>query len=125
MNMSKVIETNRAFLELLASTKSDEQRQALLETATPGQVRAISEITLNLLNRRSKQPDEHVRKKINNNIKFYRTLAKSNRPFARKRQKLISTHQREVDTNQTGDGIFSILLPILTGTLFGGLGSKS
>ena len=44
---------NKAFIDLLLKTKSLEQRQALLDTATPSQIRAISELCLNLLHERS------------------------------------------------------------------------
>ena len=46
--MSDAIKNNKAFLDLLCKTKSEEQRQALLDTATPGQIRALSEVALNL-----------------------------------------------------------------------------
>ena len=42
------IERNRPFLELLATTKDKEQKQALIETATPGQLRALCECVQNI-----------------------------------------------------------------------------
>ena len=42
------IERNRPFLELLTTTKDKEQKQALIETATPGQLRALCECVRNI-----------------------------------------------------------------------------
>ena len=47
--MCENLKENLAFLQLLAQTKSDSQRYALLETATPSQVRALSEISLHVV----------------------------------------------------------------------------
>ena len=48
--MSKVlILKNKAFIDLLLKTKSFEQRQTLLDMATPSQILAISELCLSLL----------------------------------------------------------------------------
>ena len=56
---------NKAFIDLLLKTKSFEQRQALLDTATPSQIRAISELCLNLLHERAGKIEEGLeREKI-------------------------------------------------------------
>ena len=119
--MSNVIERNKAFLQLLATTKSIEQRQGLLETATPGQVRALSEVVLNLIhNRPAGALDKKKRDILNkhSDIKVLNRLSTNTHPYGRKRQTLINAHAREIDTNQTGDGIFSVLAPIIS-QLFG------
>ena len=126
--MPNAINSNTAYLQLLATTQSVEQRQALLDTATPGQVRAISEATLNLLHKRTDLPSSAAAvKKLKDNSEFLRTLATAERSVARKKRLLADRHQHEIATNQTGESIFSILLPILVGTvlpalfaLFGG-----
>ena len=115
--MHNVIEKNKAFLQLLATTKSIEQRHGLLETATPGQVRALSQIALNLFN---KHPivalDEDRKATLNkkSNIKILKRLSTKERPYGRKRQTLINVHDRD----QTGDGLLSFIVPLIS-QLFG------
>ena len=118
--MSSVIEQNKAFLQLLATTKSIEQRQGLLETATPGQVRALSQIALNLFNNHPIDALDADRKAALNkksNIITLKRLSMKERPYGRKRQTLINAHEREV-AEQTGDGILSLIVPIIS-QLFG------
>ena len=105
---------NKAFIDLLLKTKSFEQRQALLDTATPSQIRAISELCLNLLHERGGKIEAgEERQKLVDNQEFIRKLATEGRPFARKRNLLANAHQREVTGSQTGRGFFSFLLPVL------------
>ena len=115
---------HKPFIELLCNTKSSEQRQALLDTATPSPIRAISELALNLLHERGGHlPAGPEREKLVKNQEFVRKLATEQRPFARKRNLLANTHQREVTGGQTGGGLFSFLLPVLGGlvnSLIGG-----
>ena len=122
----ELLRKHKPFIKLLCETKSDEQRQALLDTATPSQVRAISELCLNLLHERGCDiPAGPEREKLVENQVFVRKLATEERPFALKRNLLANTHQRE--GSQTGDGIFSFLVPILGGlakTLLGGSSGK-
>ena len=118
-----LVQKNESFIKLLCNTKSDEQRQALLDTATPSQVRALSELSLNLLHERGGRIEEPERKNLVKHQNFVQKLATEQRPFARKRNLLANTHQREVTGNQTGKGIFSFLLPVLGGlvnSLIGG-----
>ena len=127
------------YIRLLCETRSTEQRQALLDTATPGQIRAISEIALNLAHGYGGCIDDpEVRKKVIQNYGFLKKVITEQRPFARKRTLLANTHQREATrglvntTNagnkiQTGKGIFSFLLPAIGGllnTVVGGLTGK-
>ena len=110
------IRKHTPFLRLLCETPSTEQRQALLDTATPGQIRAISELSLNLLHDSGGCiEDPEVRQKLVDNQEFVRKLATEERVFARKRNLLANTHQRELNGVQTGKGIFSFLLPVLGG----------
>ena len=119
----ELLKKNESFIRLLCETKNGEQRQALLDTITPSQVRTISELCLNLLHGRCGEVEEPLRAKLVKNQEFIRKLATEERPFARKRNLLANTHQSEVVGSQTGDGIFSFLVPILGGlvnTLIGG-----
>ena len=43
---------NKSFIDLLLKTKSFEQRQALLDKATPSEIRSIRELCVNLLHER-------------------------------------------------------------------------
>ena len=113
--MTKLLQDNEAFVKLLASTKTEEQMQALLDTVTPSPVHAISKIALNILNKCCGLPDEDARRRVNENIDFFRKFATAERPFELKRNFLACVH--EVDTNHNGDGIFSVLLPLLGGIL--------
>ena len=110
----ELLRKNKAFIDLLLKTKSFEQRQALLDTATPSQIRAISELCLNLLHERGGKIEAgEERQKLVDNQEFIRKLATEGRPFARKRNLLANAHQREVTGSQTGRGFFSFLLPVL------------
>jgi len=120
----ELLKKNKPFIKLLLETKSKEQRQALLDTATPSKIRTISELSLNLLHERSGTVEEPEREKLIKNQEFVRKLATEERSFARKRNLLATTHQRE-DTNQTGKGIFSFLIPVLGGVLSNLLGGSS
>ena len=109
-----LLKKNQSFIDLLSKTKSFEQRQALLDTATPSQIRAIAELCLNLLHERCGQIEAGPeRDQLIKHHEFVRKLATEQRPFARKRNLLANTHQREVTRNQTGGGFFSFLLPVL------------
>ena len=107
-----LLKKHKSFIDLLCETHSKEQRQALLDTASPGQIRAISELSLNLLHQHCGNIDKTLRDKVIEHQEFFRKLATEERPFARKKNLLATTHQREV--NQTGAGIFSFLLPALS-----------
>ena len=107
----KLLKNNKSFIRLLCETHSKEQRQALLDTATPGQIRAISELSLNLLHEHCGSIDKALRDKVTEHQEFFRKLATEERPFARKNNLLANTHQSEI--NQTGAGIFSFILPAL------------
>ena len=118
--MPNVIEKNKAFLQLLATTKSIEQRQGLLETATPGQVRALTEVVLNLFKKHPADGLDEDRKATLNkksNIKILKRLSTKERPYGRKRQTLINAHEREI-SDQTGDGLLSFIVPLIS-QLFG------
>ena len=115
--MSDAIIKNKAFLNLLYKTKSEEQRQALLDTATPGQIRALSEVALNLYCKRTKQPVLKQSKfLLEENLPVINKLIKRNRPFGLKKRILRQTHEIQ-GVNQEGAGIFSILIPLLASVI--------
>ena len=115
--MSDAIIKNKAFLDLLCKTKSEEQRQALLDTATPGQIRALSEVALNLYCKRTKQPVlKHSKLLLEENLPVINKLIKRNRPFGLKKRILRQTHEIQ-GVNQEGAGIFSILIPLLASVI--------
>ena len=110
--MSNTIVKNKEFLSLLCNTKSLDQRQALLETATPSQVSALSEVALNLYCGRCKLARDTKKKYLlNKNKEKLLRVAATNRPLGRKKRFLIKTHKQEV--NQEGKGLFSVLIPLL------------
>jgi len=110
--MTNAIIKNTDFFKLLCSTNSDEQRQALLDTATPSQVRAFCEIVFNLYKKRCKSPqDKESIDLLEEFDPVLRRLSAINRPFGRKKRLLIEAHKQEV--NQKGAGLFSVLLPLL------------
>ena len=108
--MPDIVRKNKDFLALLCKTKSGEQRQALLDTATPSQVRALSEIVLNLYCNRIHLPRK--KKQLKAHEFELSRIAAVNRPFGRKRKILAETHKSEV-VNQEGEGLFSVLIPLL------------
>ena len=77
--MSDIIRQNKSFLALLCSTKNSEQRQALLDSATPSQVRALSEVVLNLYCKRIHPP--HNKSQLKEHEFELSRLAAANRLF--------------------------------------------
>ena len=151
--MALTIERNRPFLELLSTTKDKKQKQALLETATPGQLRALCECVLNICKGRIHFTPQQ-QKKILAHSQTLREIATCQIPLAEKRNNILqellndksdeeseseesdsediednskdieessedsgSESEDESKTNQTGGGLFSILLPLLTSTI--------
>ena len=100
--MSNCLKNNLSFLKLLRETESEDQRQALLETATPSQIRALTEICHNILYRHCKL-DQVSRKKLCKNKRLLRKVANPSKTFKSKRKYL----------SQSGGGIFTVLLPTL------------
>ena len=168
--MSLSIERNRPFLELLATSKDKEQKQALLETATPGQLRALCECVRSICKGRFNFTPEQKNKLLSHS-KTLCQLASSQISLKKKQhflQELLRDEQNKTkeeqsesesesesenesveksedgdsieksedseseneeekgvnDTNQTGGGIFSILLPILASTVLPSLLKK-
>ena len=166
--MSLSIERNRPFLELLATSKDKEQKQALLETATPGQLRALCECVRSICKGRFNFTPEQKNKLLSHS-KTLCQLASSQIPLVDKQnilQELLRDEQNESvegnedeqsesedeiteksedveteensedsesedeeeegvnNTNQTGGGIFSILLPLLASTIIPALLKK-
>ena len=111
--MSNCLKNNIPFLRLLRETDSEEQRQALLETATPSQIRALSEICHHTVYEYCKL-DKTSRKKLRKNKKLLQKVASTDRTFKSK-QRFVS---------QSGGGIFSVLLPTLLSTVLPALLGK-
>ena len=168
--MSLSIEHNKPFLELLVTTKDKNQKQALLETATPGQLRALCECVRSICKGRFNFTPEQKNKLLSHS-KTLCQLASSQIPLIDKQnilQELLRDEQNESvegnedeqsesesedenteksedvetkensedsesgdeeeegvnNTNQTGGGIFSILLPLLASTILPALLKK-
>ena len=100
--MSNCLKNNLSFLTLLKETESEEQRQALLETATPSQIRSLTEICHNILYSHCKL-DKVSRKKLQKNKKLLQKVASPSKTFKSKRRFV----------SQRGGGIFNVLLPAL------------
>ena len=107
--MSNTISKNQAFIKLLLET------QVLFDSATPSQIRTLSEICLNIccgrLNNKLCKLDKSVRQDFIKEILPIQKAASANIPFRKKRKTLSKAH-REVVSHQKGAGIFSILLPL-------------
>ena len=162
--MALTIERNRPFLELLSTTKDKKQKQALLEIATPGQLRALCECVLNICKGRIHFTPQQ-QKKILAHSQTLREIATCQIPLAEKRNNILqdllnnktdeeseneesdsnsdsediednskdieessedsgSEIEDERKTNQTGGGLFPILLPLLTSTILPALLKK-
>ena len=77
-----LLKKHKSFIHLLCETLSKEQRQVLLDTATPGQIRALSELSLNLLHEHCGSIDKVLRDKVTEYQEFFRKLAKEKEEFA-------------------------------------------
>ena len=89
-NMSKVpssLKENLSFLKLLQETKSNEQRQALLETATPSQIRALAEICQHTLSGYCKL-DKKTRKSLRSKTRILQKIASPTRTYQRKKERI-------------------------------------
>ena len=107
--MSNCVLKNQTFIRLLAETPSQQQRQVLLESATPDQVRALGDICLNIcrgrLNKQIEKLDKRKRKPV-------QKLATKGIAIKEKRKALSQAHK-----GQKGAGLFSVLLPLALSTL--------
>ena len=65
-----LLKKNKSFIRLLCRTHSKVQRQALIDTATPSQIRAISELSLNLLHEHCESIDKALRDKVTEHQEF-------------------------------------------------------
>ena len=101
--MSRVVNNNRGFLQLLADCPAY-QRQFLLKTATPQQLHALVQVLYNILKEYILIPEENKR-----NVLPYKdalvNLAETNVPYKTKKRILV----------QEGDGfIQDLLVPAVT-----------
>ena len=107
--MSKQLESlnkNVSFLKLLQETKSNQQRCALLETATPSQIRALSEICQHILTghcKINKDNRKHLRSKAN----IIQKIASPIHSYKSKKRRV----------SQSGGAFLSILAPLLGAVL--------
>ena len=96
--------------------KSDEQRHALLDTpTTPSQIRALSEVALNLYCKRVNLPVSQ-QSTLEGNLPVLHKLIKRNRQFGLKKRVLRQSHERN-GVNQEGAGLFSILIRLLASVI--------
>ena len=100
--MSENLKENLPFLELLARTKSDSQRYAILKTATPSQVRVLSEISLHILTGHCKINNSD-RKLLRSKIKTLKKIASTNHSYKSKKRRI----------SQQGGAFFSLIAPLL------------
>ena len=100
--MTDCMRRNLPFLQLLLDTKSDKQRRSLLKTATPGQVRALSEICYG-----NCDIDDDCRRDLRLHVDRLKAIASPELGYGQKKKR-INKH------SQQGGGVFSILAPILS-----------
>ena len=103
--MSKCLNDNLHFLKLLQETKSKNQKQALIKSATPSQIRAISEICLHILTGNCRLC-ERDRKALRSKIKILKKIASSSNTYQQKKRHI----------NQEGGGFLKII-PLLLKTI--------
>ena len=85
--MSENLKANLPFLQLLARTKSDSQRYALLRTATPSQVRVLSEISLHVLTGHCRI-NSIDRKLLRSKINTLKKVASAGRSYKSKKRRI-------------------------------------
>jgi len=103
--MSKCLKDNVHFLKLLQETKSKSQKQALIKSVTPSQIRAFSEICLHILTGNCRLT-ERDRIALRSKIKTLKKIASSSNTYKQKKRHI----------NQKGSG-FLKLIPILVKTV--------
>ena len=113
--MSQCLRDNIPFLKVLLETSS-QQRQKILESATPSQIRALSEICLNICRGRfneqiHKLSSEDKNKFLKNSLPVQK-IASKHISFRKKRKALSREHK-----DQKGAGLFSVLLPLALSAL--------
>ena len=103
--MTECMHRNLPFLQLLLDTKSDKQRRSLLKTATPSQVRALSEICHETIYGNC-EIDDDCRRNLRLHVERLKAIASPELGYGQKKKR-INEH------SQQGGGFFSILAPIL------------
>ena len=83
-------------------TKNNEQRQALLETATPSQIRTLSEICQHTVYGHCKL-DKKTRKRLRSKINTLKQITSPDRSYKSKKERI----------GQYGGSFFKILGPLL------------
>ena len=105
--MCDSIKENLPFLHLLARTTSDSQLSALLETATPSQVRVLSEISYHVLTGRCKFTGNN-RALLRSKIKTLKRVGDIHRSYGSKKRRI---------SGQRGGAFFSLIAPLLATVL--------
>ena len=103
--MSRVVKSNRGFLQLLAHCPIH-QCEFLLRTATPQQVHALVQVLYNVLKGYTPFPEEN-RQKLHPYKDVLISLAEPNVPYKKKNQILV----------QEGGGFIQDLLPPVISSL--------
>ena len=103
--MTDCMRRNLPFLQLLLDTKSDKQRRSLLKTATPSQVRALSEICHKILHG-NREIDDDCRRNLRLHVERLKAIASPELSYGQKKKR-INKH------SQQGGEFVSILAPIL------------
>ena len=89
--MTECMHRNLPFLQLLLDTKSDKQRRSLLKTATPSQVRALSEIFHEIIY--GNEIDDDCRRNIRLHVERLKAIASPELGY-RQKKKRINKHSQ-------------------------------
>jgi|SRR5665811_31203 len=108
--MSKCLDRNREFLKRLKDA-SEEERQTLIQAATPDQIRILTEISINILAGKFQLKKHHLKKLVDHKH-IIRKLAKTR----------LSHKAKKVLLNQSGGFLPFIITPVLAA--LGGLAGK-
>lgn len=100
--MSKCIDRNKDFLGRIKYS-SEEERQKLIESATPDQIRVLTEIAMNILSGNFQLKNHHL-KKLRDNKRVIRKLANTRVPHKIKKVLL----------NQSGGFLPFLVTPVLS-----------
>ena len=104
--MSKCLKRNLLFLQFLNDSKDKNQVQAILKTATPSQVRALTEICNHLVGGHCKL-DKNSRNILKKKVVILKKVASAKKPYAVKKRFI----------SQKGGGFLKIIPVILKAIL--------
>ena len=109
--MTSCMERNIQFLQLLTET-SESQREALLKTATPSQIRALAEVIKNILNQKipcgeNQEEIEDFKRKGEILKSRLRKIADTEKSYRKKKRAI----------QKGGGAVVDLILPVLSGFL--------